>query len=292
MNVGQPNPLAIVRSEPEAVEHFDDRNPAEILSKAEGLRKQGKANDALFYYVSFLEHEPQHAGALASVGQIHFEKQNRELAKAAFELSLQGDPDNQEVIEALGVLALQNKELGQAEVLLKKAQSLSPHSTRALNALGLISDQKRDYRRAQALYREALLQDPKNPSIRNNLAYSFFLQGDYEQALTTADEVLLTTPGHLETRMNRSLFLMKLGRVDETLKNFRHFLNEPDAYNNLGYLYLQAGSLSMARECFEKAILLSPAYHDLAHQNLKRLTQIEEAEVGGGHSVMIAEKKP
>lgn len=292
MNLGQPDPRSIIRSEPQDVRPPGEQDPKEILSKAEGLRKMGKSNDALFYYVTFLEHEPQHVGALAAIGQIHFEKQNRELAKAAFELSLKGDPNNPEVIESLGVLALQNNERGQAEVLLKKAQSLNPTSTRTLNALGLLADQRGDYRRAQAFYREALTRDPNNPGIRNNLAYSLYLQGDYQRALAAADALLMAAPGHVESRMNRSLFLMKLGRVDETLQNFRHFLSEPDAYNNLGYLYLQAGNLSLARECFEKAILLSPSYHDLAHQNLKKLAQIEERQSRTEDLLLVAQQRP
>jgi Flp pilus assembly protein TadD len=292
INLRQPNPQSIIRSEPQDVTAPGERDPKEILSKAEGLRKMGKPNDALFYYVTFLEHEPEHVGALAAIGQIHFEKQNRDLAKAAFELSLKGDPNNSEVIESLGILALQNNERDQAEVMLKKAQSLNPRSTRALNALGLVSDQKGDYRRAQAFYREALSLDPKNPGIQNNLAYSLYLQGDYPKALAATDAVLIAAPTHVESRMNRSLFLMKLGRVDETLQNFRHFLSESDAYNNLGYLYLQAGSLSLARECFEKAILLSPSYHDLAHQNLKKLDQIEERQSRSGESLLVAQQKP
>jgi Flp pilus assembly protein TadD len=292
MNLGHPDPRSIIRSEPQDVMPPGGQDPREMLSKAEGLRKMGKANDALFYYVTFLEHEPQHVGALAAIGQIHFEKQNRELAKAAFELSLKGDPNNPQVIESLGVLALQNNERGQAEILLKKAQSLNPTSTRTLNALGLLSDQKGDYRGAQAFYREALTRDPNNPGIRNNLAYSLYLQGDYQRALAAADALLMVAPGHVESRMNRSLFLMKLGRVDETLQNFRHFLSEPDAYNNLGYLYLQAGNLSLARECFEKAILLSPSYHDLAHQNLKKVAQIEERQSRAEDLLLVAEERP
>jgi len=136
MNLGQPDPLSIQRFGHREDMPVEELDPREMLSKAEALRKMGKANDALFYYVSFLEHEPQHGAALAAVGQIHFEKRNRELAKAAFELSLQGEANNPEVIESLGILALQNNERDQAETLLKKAQSLNPNSTRTLNALG------------------------------------------------------------------------------------------------------------------------------------------------------------
>jgi len=92
--------------------------------------------------------------------------------------------------------------------------------------------------------------------------------------------------------MNRSLFLMKLGRADEALQNFRHFLNDSDAYNNLAIVYLQEGGLTMARECFDKAIHLSPSYHELAHQNLKKLNQIEERQGVTGDSFVIAERKP
>jgi len=290
INMAQPDASKVHREELEATP-LDEMDSDLILARAEGFRKVGKSNEALFYYVTYLEREPRHPAALAAVGHIHLEKKNLDLARTALEMSLEKDPENAQVLESLGVIALRQKDHNTAEAQLGKARLLNPKAPRTLTSLGLLEDQRGNHAKAQALYQEALESDPKNPGIRNNLAYSQYLGGAFGIALKTADETLQLVPNHEGTRMNRSLFLMKLGRADEAMTNFRQFLSEADASNNLGYLYLQQGDLSTARHYLELAIQASPSYHDLAHQNLRKLTQLEDRQLDSNHPVLVAEQK-
>lgn len=290
LNLAQPDPQNIHREEQES-KPLNDLDSDVLLARAEGFKKMGRSNEALFYYVTYLEREPQHSAALAAVGHIHLEKKNLDLARTALEMSLEKDPENVKVLESLGVIALRQKNYAAAEAYLQKSHALAPKASRTLTSLGLLEDQKRDHAKAQVFYREAIGIDPKNAGIRNNLAYSHYLAGEFAIALKTADEALQFEPNHEGVRMNRSLFLMKLGRPDEAMSNFRQFLSEADALNNLGYLYLQVGELSSARHYLELAIQASPSYHDLAHQNLKKLSQLEEHQLDLQAPVMMAEQK-
>lgn len=289
INLAQPEPGQIQRAEDGATTPLDELDAEVILARAEGFQKIGKANEALFYYVTYLEREPQNPAALAAVGQIHLEKKNLDLARTALEMSLQGAPENAASLESLGVIALKQKDWAAANAHLQKALRLNPRASRTLTSLGLLADQKGDHARAQAFYQEALSIDPKSPGIRNNLAYSYYLMSDYAQALRTADEGLKLVPGHEGLRMNRSLFLMKLDRPEQALANFRQFLSEPDAFNNMGYLYLQAGNYSTARHYLELAVQASPSYHELAHQNLKKLSHLEDRQLNADASIAMAD---
>lgn len=290
INLAQPDPERIQRAEENVATPLDEMDPDVILARAEGFQKMGKANEALFYYVTYLEREPQNPAALAAVGQIHLEKQNLDLARTALEMSLQGAPENPTALESLGVIALKQKDLSVAHAHLQNALRLNPKSPRTLISLGLLADQKGDHESAQVFYQEAMVIDPKSPGIRNNLAYSYYLRSDYVAALKTAEEGLQLAPHHEGLRMNRSLFLMKLNRPEQALANFRQFLNEPDAFNNMGYLYLQAGNYTAARHYLELAVHASPSYHDLAHQNLKKLAHLEDRQLNAESSVALAEQ--
>jgi tetratricopeptide (TPR) repeat protein len=61
-----------------------------------------------------------------------------------------------------------------------------------------------------------------------------------------------------------------LGRYSEALEVFRNGGNEASAYNNVGCMYLDQGKYKEAIGCFEKAIEISPTYHEQAGENLRR----------------------
>lgn len=290
INLAQPEPEQIQRVEEGAATPLDELDAEVILARAEGFQKMGKANEALFYYVTYLEKEPQNPGVLAAVGQIHLGKKNLDLARTALEMSLQGAPDNAATLESLGVIALRQKDWAAASTHLENALRLNPKAPRTLTSLGLLADQQGDHTKAQAFYREAIAIEPKSPGIRNNLAYSYYLKSDYAQALKTAEEGLQLAPNHEGLMMNRSLFLMKLDCPEQALANFRQFLSEPDAFNNMGYLYLQAGNYTTARHYLELAVQASPSYHELAHQNLKKLAHLEDRQLNADASVAMADQ--
>lgn len=292
IDLAQPSPQSIAREEERSSGSMDDLDSETLLSKAAAFKKQGRANDALFYYVTFLEREPESSAVLAAVGHIHLEKRNWDLAKTALEMSIKADPEQSEVLESLGLIALRQKDLTAAERYLTKAKSVNPHSVRALSTSALLEDQRNDHIKARVHYEEALKIDPTNAGIRNNLAYSLCLANQCEKALAVANEALRLAPNHEGILMNRGLFLMKLGRTDEAMTNFRRFMNEADANNNMGFLSMENGNYPLAREYLEKAIRSSPSYHELAHRNLKKLGELVDREMPVPEQVKWASLKP
>lgn len=264
-----------VDGNPSDLTQVDDVEPSEILSKAESFRAQGKVDDALFHYASYLEHDPQNAKVLKTIGDIHSKKGNLDLAQAALELSIESDPDSVSILESLGLVLLQRGDFTRAKPLLQKAISQEPELWRSHNALGLIDDRHGHHETATEHFRKALTLAPRNERVANNLAYSLYLKGEVSAALAETDQILSRNARYEPAIMNRGLYLLKLGRAEEAFDAFRRVVSVPDAWNNLGYFSMQMGDYERARRCFEKAISLDSHYHEMAHRNLEQLDRIE-----------------
>ena len=254
------------------------KNPSELLQQAKASQSLGKTNEALFYYASYLEHDPQNAEVLAAVGEIHLAKKNLDLAQVALDMSLAADPHWAKSHELEGLLMIQRNDYAAARTHFEKAVDLDPKLWRAFNGLGLIADREGRFDAADKAYIAAMNVSPKNPQIMNNLGYSRYLRGDYSGALREVDQVLRVAPKYESAVLNRGLYLLRLGREDEAFADLKLVLSDADAYNNLGFLLMRDGQLEKARGYFQKAIAHSPHYHDLANKNLQNLARLEESQ--------------
>ena len=253
------------------------KDPATLLQQAKASQGLGKANEALFYYASYLEQDPQNAEVLAAVGEIHLAKKNLDLAQVALDMSLSADPKLAKAHELEGLLMLQRNEYGLARGHFEKAVECDPKLWRSLNGLGMIADRERRFDAADQAYRLAISASPNNPQVMNNWGYSRYLRGDVPGALLDVDQVLRVAPKYESAILNRGLYLLRLGREEEAFADLKLVLSDADAYNNLGFLLMRDGELERARIYFEKAIAHSPQYHDLANKNLQNLARLEDA---------------
>ena len=255
------------------------QEPSDILNQARTAQSLAKTNEALFYYATYLEHDPKNAEVLMQVGEIHLAKKNLDLAQVALDMSLESNPNLAKTHEVMGLLMMQRHEANVARAEFQKAVELDPHLWRAQNGLGMLADQDRKFDQAEAAYRAALAANPKNPLVMNNLSYSLYLKGGFEAALEAANAALSFDAKYEPAILNRGLYLLRLGRHDEALADLKLVQSDADAYSNLGYFLMQDGDWVGARAYFEKAIAVSPHYHELAQENLKVLSRLEDAAV-------------
>jgi Flp pilus assembly protein TadD len=242
-----------------------------VTGKAAAAIKAGKTDEALYYFVKALEIDPANITALIGIGHIHQDKGNFELAEAAYRMALKTAPKNPDALEGLGLVKLTLSDYRNAGKALTAAVAADPRRWQSHNALGLIADQAGQSANALRHYEMALNIKPKDPQILNNLGYSKYLAGDWHGALQAFDTALAINPGLESAWMNRGLVLARQGNDKGALESFRKVMNEADAYNDLGYIHMQQGDIDRSHELFEKAIFLSPTYHEKANENLRRL---------------------
>ena len=164
----------------------------------------------------------------------------------------------------------------EARKSLAAAVSIDPSRWRACNGLGLIADKNGDYLHASQYYERALKTKPNKPMLLNNLGYSKYLSGDWQGAMQLFDAVSRIDAKYGPAWLNQGLIYARRGNDTAAIQAFMHVLDEADAYNNLGYIYMMDGKTPPAYVYFQKAISLSPTYHRLANENLKQLLAAED----------------
>ncbi len=241
------------------------------MSRADRFLQQGNKDEALYYYVRALEFDDQNPETFEKIGQIHAGKGNYEPAEVAYQMALKLDPKNAHALEGLGLIQLNTGKQAEAKQSLTAAVAADPSLWRACNGLGLIADKNGDYVQAAQHYKSALRTKPDLPILMNNLGYSKYLSGDLQGAMQLFDAASKLDGKYDSAWLNQGLVQARLGNDAAAIKAFMHVLNEADAYNNLGYIYMMNDRTPAAYEYFQKAISSSPTYHKLANENLNRL---------------------
>ena len=276
----KPMPIASnLYNDQKALIHDMAENPPDAASnikRADGFYQQGNMNDALYYYVKSLELDDKNKEVLERIGQIHVKKGNYDLAEAAYNLALSLDKNNAQALEGLGIIQLNTGKQAEAHQSLRAAVAIDASLWQANNGLGLIADKQGDYSSASQYYEAALKTKPNMPMLLNNLGYSKYLSGNYLAAIQLFDSASKVDAKYESSWLNLGLVYARQGNDTAALEAFMHVLDEADAYNNLGYIDMMNDKTNAANEYFQKAISLSPSYHILANENLKRLRSAEK----------------
>ena len=78
----------------------------------------------------------------------------------------------------------------------------------------------------------------------------------------------------------RNSFRMRDKEFKRALGQFRLGTDEAGSYNNMGYVYYQAGMYDEARKSFQKAIKLSPTWYTKAATNLEGVIESAKRDDG------------
>ncbi|GAB6046386.1 hypothetical protein JCM19379_02080 [Methyloparacoccus murrellii] len=243
----------------------------QLLQKARLARKEHRDDEALYLFVRALERDPLNAEALQATGDLHREKGNRELAEVAYRMLIKRNPRDPAAQEGLGLCQLNDRDSAGALAAFRAAIAADPRRWPSHNALGLLSDRDGRHAEAQGYYQQALRIHPDDAGILTNLGYSRYLAGNWPGAMQAYEQALKIDPAHEGAWLNKGLLLARQRDDKGALAAFRQVMDEADAYNDLGYIYMTQGEPDTAHEYFEKAIRTSPAYHTLANENLRRL---------------------
>ena len=254
---------------------FPVGSAAEAVARGDAALDQGDTDRALFEYIRALNKDSDNAEALYKIGGIHAARGNTQLAELAFRRALAAEPKHAGALTGLGILLTKKREYAEAESKLRAAVRADPALARAHNALGVLADIDRDYASAQRHYRRALAIAPRSPMLLNNLGFSRYLAGDDAGAISAFEQALELTPGYQRAWRNLGLVYTRQRRYQDALDAFAKVQDEPQAYNDVGYLAMLSGRLDDAESFFDQAIRLSPEYYELANQNAERVRSLK-----------------
>lgn len=254
----------------------DPSDSPKLLAHAKIAKSQGKSDEALFYFVRLLEVEPNQSDALIGIGEIHREKGNLDLAEMAYRLALKTYPKSIDAKEGLGLTLATKQSDKEAEQLLLAVVNADTSRWRAHNALGLLANRSEQPLKAIEHFDQSLKHNPHDPLTLTNLGYSKYLVRDESGAMAEYDKALQLDPEFELAWQKKGMLFAKQGQDRAALEAYRHVMNEADAYNELGNNYMMQGDVDSAHSMFEKAIAVSPSYHEKANHNLQKLKALAD----------------
>ncbi len=170
------------------------------------------------------------ADCCASVG-------NYEQAQKYYEKAAVLSPDAPEPYVGLGVVALQNNQLDDAEIAFKIACRLDADCAKAYAGLGLAAQQKSDYKQAFEMFLKSLELDTENLIALLGLFQVSCQMGSFAQVTHYLEVYLNMHPGDTSVMFPLAALYMKDGKFEESKKVLLDVLtldeNHKDAANLL-----------------------------------------------------------
>ena len=253
---------------------FPVESEEDALTRAERAIEEGETDKALFYFVRALQFRPDNVDVLMQIAEIQMRRQDFALAKRAFLIAIQHEPNHSSALEGLGLMYMAEGKDDEAISNLTSAVANDERLWRAHNALGVYADKAADYSTALQHYDLALSINPEAAHVLNNRGYSRYLAGDIEGA--TLDLYTAANDwGFLHAWANLGKIYAEEGLYRDAIKTYKLVMSEANALNNTGYSAIENGDLVLAEHYLIEAIRLSPTYFPSAEENLSLLQELQ-----------------
>jgi len=217
-------------------------------------------------------------------------------AAGVFRECLAINPDNPDLLNALGSALEALGKLDEAADLLEKACGLSPENAVFHYNLGNLQRRKGKREQAEHEYLEAISEDEGVAEFFHGLGSLYLEDGRLEQAESCLLKTVELAPDLVPALHDLGLLRQSQRKLDQAEELFRCCLDRdgsfPPALNSLGMLLLQGNKVEQARECFMSAIRQNPDYLQ-ARANLAVLsTWCGELEYAVRELLQLAELAP
>src|SRR5918997_932916 len=201
----------------------------ELLEKGETLAGEGLLEDALSRFEAALALEPENPEVIEAIGRALLELGRPEEAEASFLDALELDPNWVAPRMGLAALAMRNDEPFKAIHHLERATSLDPEDPDVLINAGLTAFDTADYEMALEFFDRALetAQDGEQKSgARTFRANSLDMLGRYPEAVADYERVITYSPDWWEAHANLGICHARNGHPEEAERAFRRGLEE------------------------------------------------------------------
>jgi len=271
---------------------------AGALFNAQLLQQRGSTEKAVEYLQGFLHGYPKSREVRANYARLLLNNKDLKEARAQYQLLLQDQPANADIVVTIGLLSLQMGEYESAETWLKRGLELryrDPDSLRFY--LGQVCEERKRYDDAMKYYaavqggdqyvpaqaryafllgRQNKLAEAReylqNVQTANDEQRALLIQAeaqllreakDYQQSYDLLNKALEKQPENVDLLYDSAMAAEKLDRIDVVEANLRKLIAlKPDhaqAYNALGYtLADRTDRLKEAKGYIDKALKLSP----------------------------------
>jgi predicted TPR repeat methyltransferase len=237
-------------------------NIAKFFQKALDCQKNEQPEMAITLYKEILAQDSNHLASLYNLATLHGERGEFSSAQLYYDKLIELEPDFVRAYFNAAVCQLQQKNVVQAEALLRQAVILVPEYSAAQHLLGSLIFKQGHWEESKQHFLLALKEDQENGELLNHLGMACLHLGELNEAEDYLKRSITFMPYLAEAQFHLGVIHLKRGNYEAAQKQFQDATDrDPEhfgAWYNLGLLYKQQEFLKLADECFSKAQAIKP----------------------------------
>lgn len=206
---------------------------------------------------------------------------NLKQAAALYRRYLKGDPDNAEVLHALGGLCYQLEDFEAAGCYLQMAHEADPANLEFLGDLGAFNTMRGEHEAAIGCLRRVVEQAPGYAQAWYNLSMALYGAQRFSEAVRALESAVAAAPDFAGAYCNLGRILRELGQLKKAEESYRKAIAvQPylaEAHYGLGEVLIEQERADLASESLHKA-------YRLDEQNPKIALRLAEALGLTGHT--------
>jgi len=197
----------------------------------------------------------QHYEVLQELGDCYTSVGNADQAQRCYEKAASLGPDEPGPYVGLGVIALRQNLLDDAEIAFRVACRLNANCAKAYAGLAMVAQQRTDYKRAFELYLKCLELDTDNPAALLGLFQASCQMGSFAKIIYYLELYLNMHPGDTSVMFSLAALYMKDGQFEQSKKILLDVLTlEPANKDAANLLEEVEHSLTQARLAEDQAV--------------------------------------
>ncbi len=267
----------------------------ERFAAAQNLHQSGRLAEAERIYREILVAQPQHLGALHSLGLLALQAGHGDAIRL-LETAVSLSKRTPQLRYHLGLAYRAQRRLGDAEQAFAEALALDPGAAEVECALAQLAAEQGQVEAAIARYRGLLASRPGHLEALTGLGSALLGQNRFDEAIAAFGEVAERLPQVAEAQANLGKALKEAGRLEEAAARYEGAValkpDVPHFHNDLGSVRAAQGLGDAAMEQYRQALSLSPGFAD-AHYNLgNALKQADRPQDAIGYFRQAVQLKP
>ena len=241
----------------ETIENSELTNDRVLFEIAKAYYDNGEFSIAKSELEKALNKNPENNDALVLLGKIYFDESDFEKSKQIFN-SFSKTTENPEVLNYLGLFALEDLKFIDAIKYFSKASNLNKKNHRYLYNLGNAYFYNGWIKEAAQSYVQAICMSPDNLGYRYSLAYLYFEQKNYEKAQKEVDYILEHDAEYGLAHVLNALLKLEykdfLGAQRELETNLKNGNNDNFTLISLATVYRELSMFEKAEKTIKKVI--------------------------------------
>jgi tetratricopeptide (TPR) repeat protein len=279
------NNLIIAESNLKRVAELKPDDLKTKMTLAEVLTRGRAFAEAVSTYKNITELDPDSDEAYLKMGTVYIEMRNWKEAISPLERAVELNSDNTDAYYNIGVAYEELKDYEKAIENYKKYIESNPQDLKdTYLRLGIGQLELERFEGAADSLEHAIVNNPENDNLKYRLAETYQKTGKYEKAANIYISLAKNNPDNAQFYYNMMVRMYDEANMpDKAIESAKKLIevepDSPDAYYNVGYMYMRQDRFSEAIPLFEKAIELDPeleyAYMNLAvcHARLNQYTK-------------------